>query len=765
MTKKRTHVMLAASLAVLAAAALAQVIEEEELREQELAAAPRFGDALDDERMTALFAAAEELFFNADDPGPVLDALDRLLATIEERRSSGELSPTVRGLLVRALAYRAELRHELGNADATADLGRMLEIDPGAELVGDFYSADLLRRFARIREERLGRLEIKADPPDMDLRIDGREIALARPAPPPQGPAMPLGQRPPEAVEQAAAEPLETVVTLLAGIRLLEASRPGYAPLAQEVEVEAGREKPLPVVLERNSAVLRLHTRPPGAGVTVDGVPYGETTGVAGEGFRFGGVYGREEFSREKVVPDVQPGLRVIEVRKPGYRPFRAELMIAGLDDYAMPPVVLDQERGTLVFRELPAGAELTVDGGPVRLAAGGRLDLPPGEHLVQVTEGRSRMFSTRLRLADRQTIEVPVRLRPGLAFLGVLGAGDDDLARAVRLGLEGSERWSLLDRSQEAAEVLARAGVTVESARRAAAGDAAAVDWTRAQTAVDAQAPGLVYVLAVLGDDLLSSAADVWIWAAAPGPARPDRLRLDLARPAEIDRLRAAFHGSLRLRRAWLGGLVLTSDASPHPVIADVTPGGPLEATGVRPGDQIVSISKVPVFTGADVETRLLAAETGETVEVGLHTPGGTQSVRLTLGSSPNLYSRPLPDFPDAIAFTELRLAAESPRPDEAWVIRLNQALILLRSGDAEGAVRLLREVEAPRNPNGVGRATADYCLGLALTQAGASYRDAAIEAFRRAAAVPGARLDHHDGPWVAPRAQARLLALGAGP
>jgi hypothetical protein len=53
---------------------------------------------------------------------------------------------------------------------------------------------------------------------------------------------------------------------------------------------------------------------------------------------------------------------------------------------------------------------------------------------------------------------------------------------------------------------------------------------------------------------------------------------------------------------------------------------------------------------------------------------------------------------------------------------------------------------------------------LGIALTALGPSYRDAAVQAFERAAAEPQARLFHNDGPYVAPRAAARLAALGGG-
>lgn len=760
---------------LLPVAVAAQVIEEEDLKEKELETAPRFEAPKGDAELEILFAAAEDAFFDAADPTVAAAEIDRVLDALEEQRHTGELSAKARSLLVRALAYRAELRHELDDADgADEDLGRILELDPRAELDREAVSADLVERFARIRKERVGELRVTADPPDLELSIDGRAIALgggeeAAGEGEEAGDELlgALGEG--EGAEEA--PPPETVVTLLAGIRLVEATRPGYAPLAQEVEVTAGRETPLALTLERISAVIRLHTRPVAAEVTLDGVPYGETTGVAGERFAAAenlGRYRREEFSSEFLVPDVEPGLRVIEVKKEGYRPFRAELRVSDLRDYDMPPIVLDEQRGTLVLRGLDADADLEIDGREARPESRGaetaRISLGPGEHQVQVTRGRTRMFSTRVRLADRQTIEINVRLRPGLAFLGVLGTKGDDLARALRLGLAQGERWSLLDRSPEAREVLPKAGLTAESARRAAEGDAAAVDWPRVQTAVDARAPGLVYVLAVVADDLLGSQADVWIWAAAPGPARPDRLRIDLGRPAEIERLAGYFHRVLPLRRPWLGALVVSSDASPHPVIADLTPGGPLAATGARVGDQIVAIARVPVFSGADVEARLLAAETGETVDVGLQTPGGTQNVQVTLGTSPRLYSRPLPDRPDAIAYTELLLIDERARFAERWVVRLNQALVLLRTRDYEGAVRLLRDLEAPENPNGVGRATVDYWLGVALANAGSSYREAAAEAFHRAAEVEGARLGHHDGPWVAPRARARLRMLSGG-
>jgi hypothetical protein len=88
----------------------------------------------------------------------------------------------------------------------------------------------------------------------------------------------------------------------------------------------------------------------------------------------------------------------------------------------------------------------------------------------------------------------------------------------------------------------------------------------------------------------------------------------------------------------------------------------------------------------------------------------------------------------------------------------------VLIHAGAWEDAVRTLRSIEDAPAGAGLGQATVDYLLGIALTALGPSYRDAAVQAFERAAAEPQARLFHNDGPYVAPRAAARLAALGGG-
>jgi hypothetical protein len=50
------------------------------------------------------------------------------------------------------------------------------------------------------------------------------------------------------------------------------------------------------------------------------------------------------------------------------------------------------------------------------------------------------------------------------------------------------------------------------------------------------------------------------------------------------------------------------------------------------------------------------------------------------------------------------------------------------------------------------------DYLMGLALASAGGDYAAQAKDFLARAAADDEARLYHADGPFIAPRARARL-------
>jgi hypothetical protein len=728
---------------------LAAQVEEEDLDQPGVTqAVPPAVSAIDLAPLEAKMAEAVVIFGSADQPS-ALPFLAQVIDPLEALGAGGRLDEPSRQLLATALSYRAQVLFNQGETDTVAPaLERLLEVDASYELDPAQVSPKLLDLFQKIRARKVGQVGLVLDPPDAVVAVDGRQVA---------DPTQPLG--------------------LLAGRHQLAIGRPGHECQVRELEVQAGKVLTLEISLPRKSAVLRLHTKPQGAAVFIDGVAYGETAGTAGSGFLAEGsdTYRKEEFSAELVVDNLEPGLKILEVKKPGFRPYRAQLPLDQLIDYPMPPIVLEPESGQLNFNDFPAGAKIAIDGKPVSPDIPGasrpQITLAPGEHHVLVSQGPNRMFSTRLLLSDRQTVEVNVKLRPGFAFLGVLGAdrtGADSLALTLRQALESSGRFTVI----EPATVPPLPGLTVESLRAAAEAAAAGrpdqLDWKAVQ-ASSAEVPALLYALAVLSNDLVANEATLWVWAASPGPARPDRLRIAVGESAEAERVRAVFERRILLSRPTFGALAVDSTAAPHPVVIDVTPESPAGRAGVLPGDLVIGIAGVPVQTRAQLEARLLAAESGETLDLAVQSPvaaGGARNLQLTVGTSPNLIGEQGDDeVLPALAYAQLALLEEKAAAEGRWVIEANQAFLLLRAGDVEGGVRKLRTVRAPQASHGVGQAAIDYSLGLALLRLGDTYREAAVAAFERAAKAAGARLGHHDGPYLQPRAATRLEELRASP
>lgn len=744
--------LLAAPIAAPAAWAQAPPVEEVDLAEPgDTHVVPPAVSAIDLAPLEARLAEATVVFASADQPA-ALPLLAQVIDPLEALEAGGRLDEPSRRLLATALSYRAQVLFNQGaDKEVNATLERLLAVDASHQLDASQVSPKLLDLFQKLRARSVGDVGLVLVPDDAEVLVDGRPVAdLTRP----------LG--------------------LAAGRHELLIRRPGYAEQVRELEVEAGKVLTLEIALQRDSVVLKLHTKPQGATVLIDGTDYGVTSGTAAAGFlaEGSGSYRKEEFSAEMTIGGLLPGLHRLEVRKEGFRTYRVELPLAELLDYPMPPIVLEPESGQLNFNEVPAGATILIDGKPatpdVPGASRPQVTLPPGEHHVMVSQGPSRMFATRLLLSDRQTVEVNVKLRPGFAFLGVLGAdsaGAESLALTLRQALEASGRFTVI----EPPALPALPGLGAERLRQAAAAAAEGrpdgIDWHAVQRA-SAAVPALLYGLAVLSNDLVANEATLWVWAASPGPARPDRLQIAVGQSAEAERVRAIFEKGVALSRPALGALVVDSAASPHPVVIDVTPESPAARAGLVAGDVVIGLSGVQIGNRAQLEQRLAAAAAGETLDLAVQSPstatsaGGARNLQLQLGSSPNLIGEQGGDgLLPALAYAQLALLEEKATPQDLWVVQANQAFLLLRAGDTEAAVRKLRAVRAPQVSHGVGQATIDYALGVALLRLGDSFAEAARASFERAAASPGARLGHADGPYLQPRAATRLHELAANP
>ncbi len=397
-----------------------------------------------------------------------------------------------------------------------------------------------------------------------------------------------------------------------------------------------------------------------------------------------------------------------------------------------------------------------------------------PGSHDLVATRAGAGVFETEFELADGESRVIEVRLRPPIILVGVLG-DDDNGRRALLEGLRSAVaaegQWTLLDRSDQGEPLLDRLGVGANELRRPAEGTRSVddVDWPAVQHAIDLEIPGRAFLLAVLDDDLIARQADLHFWSPAPGPAHPDRRRITIADPKEYEQVARALTPAPQTRRVSIGAVMFDSEAAAAPVVASIAPDGPAAVAELRVGDQIIAVGGVPIFTYADIAKRLSEVAAGEVLELEVQTAssGGTMS-RRTLNLHP-VWVRSTVDLADietiraAVAAQILGALDRELEDRPRWLLELDRALLHMQAREWERAVELLRGIEAPTGER-LGQATVDYCLGIALTNAGPRYYDLARDALERAAGNQDGRLFRDDGPWVAPRARARLASLGGG-
>lgn len=726
-------VLCVGALTLLAPLASAQVASED--LELEEPAIPR--------ELEDLFTEAE-LLFQTVDQSDSIELFTTVIDSLEPLRFEGD--EQVLDRLQASLVYRARANFNLGDTAATElDLERLLRLDPDFDLDRTVVSSKLSQLFDDTRTRIVGFAELLVAPSDAQVRVNGNLLDTESGA-----------------------------IAMQAGSYVAEIVRPGYTPATLAFDVRAGDTVTLEAELVRSSAVISLRTSPAGAEVLIDSVLRAQTDGPAEPTFIPPPGKTRSDFSAMSLLADIDTGPHIIEVRYPGFRSYRASLEVTEARDFVLRPVVLEPQAGTVVLTGLGSGAVTTVDGREVRPRSNGsgqhELILSPGSYRLAVTKGSLGVFEAPIDVEDRQTVELEVELKPALVLVGILG-GDDVGAQRLEESLvaafDRSGYWSLLDRTEVGPASLRSTGLDTEELRTLAergSPTSGSVNWQQVQEQSDTSFPGSVYLLAVLGDDLIAQKASLWAWPAAPGPSRPDLLSLPLDDAAAIDRLVSSFRPSLDERHAHLGLVAIDSAAGAGPVVAQLTAGASGAAAGLQIGDEITAVDGAPVFNVAQFETAVRRA-VGGSMSVEISRSGQTLTFDVEPQQSYTVVDVNDPDLIRAAAAAELNneLARDSERSPR-WLLQLNHAAILLRSGDLEAAVRELRRIETP-STQGLGRATVDYWIGLALLRLSvqqASYIEPAKAAFQKAAEVPDGRLFHDVGPLVAPRAKARLARLG---
>lgn len=675
----------------------------------------------------ALLDRGEALFNSAQQPDSI-EVFSEVIAGVDALVTGADVVP----VLARGLSYRAQALFNLGDESAAdADMRRLLQIAPRTRLDPTLVSPKLIELFDALRAEIVGVVALTKYPREARVYVDGREVETTLDA-----------------------------IALSEGTHALSVQMLGHTPVQREIQIAAGETLTMDVVLERSSAIVTVRTDSAGASLSVDGRLVGLTeTADPGDS----SVSGEAMLSFDGI--DI--GTHSIEITREGYRPHSGEITVEDLVEYRLDPVALRRLVGTVLIQRLPTSAELRVDGDVIDTSASSdvhELDLTPGAHTIMVDGGSLGSFSTDVEVIDRERYEVDVELRPSVHFLGVVG--DDEVAReAVVEALEpvlALGRWHRLPLPLRNADGLADTGLQIEALRTQARGDEPSGrhwQFQAAQEHLDGQVPASLYVFAVLSDDLVATHAEIWVFPGGPGPAFGDHIRVDLSDRASIGRRvdTELLGGRNTFTRPWLGATFIDSQNAAGPVALSVSAGGPAEQAGLGPGDVVVAVNGAEVSTAADLQLVLDGLATDTRVELGL----ANRSLSIPLGTSTRIAD---PDSVGSafasilIAVRQLRSAGDGSVPE--WVLSLNEAAILLRAGEWEQVVRMLRPLEVPERA-GVGASMASYWLGLALSELGPDYASLARDAFELAASDRDGRLLHDDGPLVWPLARARARRL----
>ena len=639
--------------------------------------------------------------------------------------------------------------HRALDAPAAADevLDRLIRLDPVFEPDPATVGQQLVDRLHGRRRELVGRVSFVVRPVDATIRVDGSEfVNSAQPETVP-GLFVPgfrpggfrvvdlrmLAERAGSTVEGLHQAPEPAV--LLTGEYLAEVARPGYRPALAGFTVAAGEDVEVAVTLKRESATLRLRTAPSDAIVLIDGYERGRTAGAAEPAFIPEGPADwmeQEAFSRELWIDDLPAGRYRLEIRKEGFRGHSASLDAGGLRDNELPPIILDPEEAVVVLKGLPEDADVLANGRllkPDRQRWPPEALVPPGAHTITVRRGLHGYFETSVTVADGGRAEVDVELRPAVAFLGIFGsdeAGRGAVASGVQV-LRDQAAYTVLDRAKQGAALLDEIGVEIPVLRARAESARLELDWKAIQKQVQQRLPASLYLAAVLNDDLVAEAVDLWWWATAPGPARPDvrTVRIESGRleGAALWRLVNALDASRTRRTPRLGAVLIESLAGEAPIVATVEPGSPAEAAGLRPGMEVISVGgreASPLQLSAALER----SGPGGTIELEVLGDQGATTVAV----SPELGWTPLDAFDSELLYSaaasrllrELESAGDIPR----WLLELDLAKLLLESGDATAAVGRLEMIDV----TGLSETYAEmvqYTLGLALSSLAEAGRD----------------------------------------
>jgi hypothetical protein len=653
-----------------------------------------------------LFEQANRLFeaFNYDEAVPALDRLITEIAAAGGTRTD---------LLARAYSLRAQSKFGRGDmAGAEQDFASLLRIQADYAFQVT-VSPRLQKLFESIKAKTVGQLALTISHPG-DVLIDGRTYAV----------------------------PTEAhIIDLPAGDHDLAVKRSGFTPVTRKFTVRAGEPVMVELKLERVSANLEIRTTPGEVEVLIDGKSRGRTPRASAG-----------EPSAPLLVADVPLGPRRLELRRECYVTLQTTIEIRP-EDMRPAPLSLDRAMANVRVESPEPGTMVLVDG--VERGRGALdLEICEGTHVVEVRGAGGRFVDRREWKAGMKTT-LTAALRRAFPIVVVrppAPATPEQVRSAVERAMALAPRV-LVYAPLESELQAATKGISIPPDFLASAAQAAA-----AQVSIEGTREvgrRLTSALGVQGVAAIAPGPDAYSYVVsllASGSGLPDVITVNTADATTARR-------SLEPLGVPVPPIVRPSIDTAAVDLAGVKGAtvvrvwGASQKAGLAPGDVIVNAGG-PVASVADLRAAVNAAK-----------PGASLALEIT-GANPRTVNVPVTAAVDTIPLRDpavvynlalihlQELARTAPTPVERLAAQVNLSIVHLWMRNWDQALSALEGAALPGGA-GVSAGTVLYLSGLAHEGAGRTAE--AQAAFKKAAAVPGARLST-DGPLVAPLAQQKL-------
>ncbi len=650
------------------------------------------------------------------------------------------LPASARDMLVQAYEYRGRAYYTIGLQEkASENFRRIILIKPDHVLSKEQVSPKIVSLFDSVKKALVGYLAVSSEPAGARVTLTGTT-----------GPPVDLGLTP--------FFPLE----VLAGEYTVEIAKEGYRTERFPLSIAARATETQEAILERVRASIFVVTQPAEVEVWIDGELRATTSGVLSpdqyDRTRSRGLDPSRSSARVEV-PGLSLGSHTIEFRRACHETLRRTLETPVAQDYDLEPVRLEESVGSLQLSSDPPGARIYING-EARGVTPSQVDgICAGEVRVEVKHAAGK-FITELVLPKDEAISLDCPIRPTLAFLGVEAestTGERHRQEAEKKIFENLSQLTSVNLIRAPREAVDRVLEQEETTRTGLLpGSGSGPDLVRRvseRLAAALEVQG--FVVGLLPEEQLQRSARLYLLAA--GSTTAEDMDVVFGESASYLEALERLDRRFRSERTWSGLITVDTLLFGGPPVLRVVSGSPAATAGLEPGDVVQAVDGDPVAQTADLLAAVDAKKPQDTLAVQVQGASGGRTAELVLGET----VREIPLFdPELLynrAMVDLRGVVDGyPGSEQAAYARLNLALCAMHFGDFAGAHDSLQKakVELPERP-GLSRGTALYYLGVALDRLG--YGPQAADAYRAAAAAPGATLIDNDGPAVGPLAARR--------